>query len=60
MKEDMVEIKDFMIKMETEKAYLLVIGSDEIWIPKSQCEFNDEQALFVAKWLCEKNEIPYG
>lgn len=39
------------LKHETEKAYLISDGSREAWIPKSQCERNDDGTFSMPEWI---------
>ena len=40
------------IKHETEKAWLLEMGDDEFWFPKSQCKINeDDKEISMPAWL---------
>jgi hypothetical protein len=41
MKSDLVDIP-CMIVRETEKAYLIDDGTKQVWLPKSQCEIQQE------------------
>jgi len=50
----------------TEKAVLLEIDEEEVWIPFSQIEDNKEKitkgyegVLFLSTWICDKNNIGY-
>lgn len=59
-----VLIEDTIIKAATDKALLCIVGSEEIWIPRSQlhddCELDeadDEGDLIIPKWLADKNDI---
>ena len=37
---------------ETEKAYLFYDGINKVWLPKSQCQWDeDEQTMSVPEWL---------
>ncbi len=48
-------------KVETEKAILFVIESDEIWIPISEIRDDDEdnRIVTIPVWLADKNNIDY-
>ncbi len=40
------------IKAETERAYLFYDGKDKVWLPKSQCEWNEEtKSMTMQEWL---------
>lgn len=45
-KSDLVDVEG-EIKRETEKAYLIDNGSVEEWVPKSQCEWNQDEGTFT-------------
>lgn len=37
---------------ETELAWLMLIEDQEVWLPKSQCEFDeDDGTVLVPEWL---------
>jgi hypothetical protein len=42
---------------ETEKAKLYSIGNEEIWLPKSQIEDENEELVAIPKWLAEKKGL---
>lgn len=57
-------IEDCYVKAATEKALLVEVGSESIWIPRSQlhedCELSaedDEGDLIIPQWLADKNDI---
>lgn len=61
-----VLIEDAMVKASTHKALLVVIGSEEVWIPRSQlhddCELTDKEDegdLVIPAWLADKNDIAF-
>lgn len=61
-----VLIEDAMVKASTDKALLVVIGSEEVWIPRSQlhddCELTDKEdegSLIIPQWLADKNDIQW-
>lgn len=40
------------IKVETEKAFLFFDGTKEVWLPKSQCEWDqDTRTMTMPEWL---------
>ena len=57
MKELMFD--EFIDKMETKKAYQLMVGGKKIWLPKSQCGDIDhhKHAIMVEDWLIEKQGL---
>lgn len=47
-------------KADTPKAYLVQIGGEEVWLPKSQCELNEDSMLVeMPTWLAEKRGFDY-
>jgi hypothetical protein len=42
---------------ETEMAWLFLINGEEVWMPKSQCDYDGETSLAVPTWLLEKKGI---
>lgn len=50
----LVEISgELVAPFETEKAYHFYDGSNRVWLPKSQCEWDsDEQIMTIPEWLC--------
>ena len=56
-KSDLIDIA-VEIKSETEKAYYLDDGATQVWIPKSQCEWNQEDGtLTMPEWLAKDNGL---
>ena len=51
------------LKHETEKAYLVYDGEDEIWLPKSQCQGISQESggdvweFLIPEWLAEEKGI---
>ena len=42
------------IRHETEKAYLFYDGIKEIWIPKSQCQWDpDAKEMTMPEWIAK-------
>lgn len=61
---DYVYIEDCEVKATTDKALLVGIGAEDIWIARSQlhrdCELDskgDEGDLIIPKWLAEDKDI---
>lgn len=59
-----VLIEDVIVKAETPKALLVIVGSEDVWIPRSQlhedCELSDkddEGDLIIPAWLAKQNDI---
>lgn len=43
---------------QSKLAWKLKIDKDELWLPKSQCELDeDEKCVLVPKWLVEKKGL---
>lgn len=38
---------------ETDAAWLLLIHGEEIWLPKSQCQYGDDGIVTVPEWLAK-------
>lgn len=54
---DLVDISG-EIKGETEKAYRFFDGKTTVWLPKSQCEwYEDEQTMTMPEWLAKDKEL---
>lgn len=48
---DLIDISG-EIKAETEKAYRFYDGKETVWLPKSQCEWNEEEkTMTMPEWL---------
>lgn len=57
MKSDLVDIAG-EVRGETEKAYRFFDGSQTVWLPKSQCEWDpDEEIMTMPEWLAEDKEL---
>lgn len=41
---------------ETDKAYRVDVGDGGVWVPKSQCEYEDGE-LQIPEWLAEEKEL---
>lgn len=41
---------------ETNKAWLVKIGAREMWLPKSQCQYDGDEFL-VPSWLADKKGL---
>jgi len=39
------------LRRETDKALLLFDGTQEVWVPKSQVENNDDGTFAMPEWL---------
>jgi len=47
-----MEIPFDEIVTETDAAWLLDVGDDKIWLPKSQCDIDeDDNTIEVPEWL---------
>ena len=53
---DVVSIMPDVVIKATEKAVLMAVGEDEIWVPKSQIIEADEDSntIWVTKWIAGK------
>lgn len=52
MKSDLVDITDIEFKFETAAAWKVVDSKGrEIWLPKSQCERNEDGSIAMPEWL---------
>lgn len=61
-----VSIEDVTVKKETDKALLVKIGEEEMWMPKSQIHEDssvfregDEGQLIISKWIAEQKELSW-
>jgi len=50
---------EFSVKLvrETEKAWLIDDGTQELWVPKSQTEWIDEDTIAMPEWLAKDKEL---
>jgi hypothetical protein len=56
-KSELVEISG-EIQGETEKAYRFFDGARTVWLPKSQCEWDQENKVMVMEtWLATEKEL---
>ena len=52
-KKELIDISG-EIKAETEKAYKFYDGKVEVWLPKSQCEWDvDSKVMTMPEWLAK-------
>lgn len=57
MKSDLVDISG-EIREEREKAYLFYDGTRMVWLPKSQCEWDqDDKTMAMPLWLAKDKEL---
>jgi len=55
---ELIQLKYDEIIQETDLAWLLRFGDDEVWMPKSRCENDDEERLIsVPQWLIEEKGL---
>ena len=48
---DLIDISG-EIKAETERAYRFYDGKETVWLPKSQCDWNEEEkTMTMPEWL---------
>ncbi len=52
-KSDVIEISA-TVEHETQKAILIDAGlKEKVWLPKSQCEINDDGTISMKEWLAK-------
>lgn len=52
-----VEVSGKVVR-ETTAAYLVDVGEEEdIWLPKSQCEIEDDCTIIVEEWLARERGL---
>lgn len=57
MKSDIVDISG-SVQGETERAYRFTDGTTTVWLPKSQCEwYEDENRMAMPEWLAREKEL---
>ena len=44
------------LKHETERAYLLVIQGEDVWLPKSQVSLEEGKTVAMPEWLARRIE----
>lgn len=52
MKSDLVDIAA-QLRHETVNAYLVYDGKQEVWLPKSQCEYDGKHIFTMPEWLAK-------
>lgn len=59
-----VTFRNVTVKVETDKALLVVLDEEEIWIPKSQIDDDSEVykagtsgKLVITEWLAEQKKL---
>lgn len=46
------------VLIDGDKAYRLDVGGDvPIWVPKSQCEVNDDGTVTMPRWLAKERGL---
>lgn len=56
-KSNLIEVSG-EIKQETEKAYRFYDGERTVWLPKSQCQWDEEEkTMTIPEWLVEKRKL---
>lgn len=45
------------LRYETARAYLVFDGSQEQWLPKSQCEMNVDGTFTLPEWLAKEKGL---
>lgn len=56
-KHDLVEIDDWKVEHQTEKAILLRQGPKKVWVPKQYVEVNDDGTCTMPEWLALDKEL---
>jgi hypothetical protein len=57
MPKELIELA-LTVKHQTEKAFLVTDGVNEVWLPKSQVEHHEEDGIFVIPfWLARDKEL---
>jgi hypothetical protein len=57
MANKLVDLKGY-IKAETEKAYLFSNDETSVWLPKSQCQWDDtDNEMTMPEWLAKDKEL---
>jgi hypothetical protein len=54
--EDILEFDLEELVKETDKAWLVKIEGEEMWLPKSQVEIEDE-IVFIPEWLAKEKDL---
>ena len=58
MSNESVEIDFDHIEAETDMAWLVVIDDDEVWLPKSRCDIDNESHVAdVPEWLAKEKGL---
>lgn len=56
-KREITDIAGF-VKHETDRAFLFNDGTKDVWLPKSQCEWDeDSQTMTLPIWLAQEKEL---
>lgn len=50
MKSELIDIA-LLIKHETDKAWLVNDGDNDVWLPKSQADNNEDGTFTMPEWL---------
>lgn len=57
MASDLVDIAG-EIRAETDKAYQFFDGIRTVWLPKSQCEWDqDDKTMAMPEWLAQERDL---
>jgi hypothetical protein len=59
MKSDLVDISgELVVPYETKLAYHFYDGAREVWLPKSQCEWDENsKEMTMPMWLAKEKEL---
>ena len=52
----LIEITAFL-RRETVNAYLINVGAREVWVPKSQTEWNEDKTFTMPEWLAKEKGL---
>lgn len=57
-KPELVDLEVDILKYETPRAYLLIIDGKEVWLPKSQVAYSDDdKKITLPEWLAIEKEL---
>ncbi len=57
-REELLEIDYDALLTESHQAWLVEIDGRQIWLPKAQCDIDENgSTIDVPAWLCEKEDL---
>jgi hypothetical protein len=57
MKSDLIDVAG-EVRGETDKAYRFANGERTVWLPKSQCEWDEtDKTMAMPEWLAKDKEL---